>query len=107
MKKLLFIFIALCGFSAMIYASFPVTETSFPVTENKTELVEMTQPVEAPASEPDWPLFIVCLFVGGLGIHRFMMGDITNGILMLITAGGCGIWTLIDLINIATGKLSR
>ena len=107
MKKLLFIFIALCGFSAMIYASFPVTETSFPATENKTELVEMNQPVEAPASEPDWPLFIVCFLAGGLGIHRFMMGDITNGILMLITLGGCGIWTLIDLINIATGKLSR
>jgi len=35
------------------------------------------------------------------------MGDITNGILMLLTFGGCGIWTIIDLVNIATGKMRR
>ncbi len=107
MKKILLVLFAFCGFTAMIYASFPVTEASFPITEINNELVNIDQPVEPPVSEPDWPLFIVCFLVGGLGIHRFMMGDTTNGILMLLTLGGCGIWTLIDLINIATGKLSR
>ena len=37
--------------------------------------------------------------LGGLGIHRLMMGY-SNWWLMLITLGGCGIWTLIDLIKI-------
>ena len=47
---------------------------------------------------PNLPL-PVCFLVGGLGIHRFMIGDTTNGVLMLLTFGGCGIWTIIDLIS--------
>ena len=49
-------------------------------------------------------MMIVCWFLGGLGIHRLMMGY-SNWWLMLITLGGCGIWTLIDLIQIATGGM--
>ena len=47
---------------------------------------------------------IVCWFLGSLGIHRFMMGH-KNWWLMLLTAGGCGIWTLIDIIQILTGSM--
>ncbi|WP_353892560.1 TM2 domain-containing protein [Proteinivorax hydrogeniformans] len=46
---------------------------------------------------------LLAIFVGGLGIHRFYAGKIGTGFLMLITAGGCGIWWLIDIILIATG----
>ncbi|MFZ9977759.1 MAG: TM2 domain-containing protein [Candidatus Kapaibacteriota bacterium] len=50
-------------------------------------------------------MIIVCLFLGGFGIHRLMMGY-SNWWLMLITCGGgCGIWALIDLIQIITGKM--
>jgi len=49
-------------------------------------------------------MIIVCWLLGGLGIHRLMMGY-SNWWLMLITLGGCGIWTLIDLIQIATGSM--
>jgi len=49
-------------------------------------------------------MIIVCWFLGGLGIHRLMMGY-RNWWLMLITAGGCGIWLLIDFIKLLTGSL--
>ena len=49
-------------------------------------------------------MIIVCWFLGGLGIHRLMMGY-SNWWLMLVTLGGCGIWTIIDLIQIITGKM--
>lgn len=44
-------------------------------------------------------------FFGIAGIHRFYLGKIGTGILMLITLGGLGIWTLIDLIMVAAGVM--
>jgi TM2 domain-containing membrane protein YozV len=48
---------------------------------------------------------LLAVFVGGIGIHRFYLGYTTIGIIQLLTAGGCGIWSLIDLIRIITGDL--
>jgi TM2 domain-containing membrane protein YozV len=39
------------------------------------------------------------------GIHRFYLGKIWTGILMLLTLGGLGIWTLIDFIFAITGNM--
>ena len=50
---------------------------------------------------------ILCFFLGYLGIHRFYLGYTTVGILQLLTAGGCGIWFIIDLVRILTGDLGR
>lgn len=58
-------------------------------------------------SEKNWlTSLLLCIFVGSLGIHRFYAGKIGTGILMLITCGGCGIWTLVDLIMIIIGKFT-
>lgn len=50
--------------------------------------------------------FLLCLFLGTLGIHRFYVGKIGTGILMLLTSGGLGIWYLYDLINIVCNNFT-
>ena len=45
-------------------------------------------------------ILILSIFLGEFGIDRFMLSEITCGILKLITCGGCGIWTFIDWILI-------
>ena len=60
-------------------------------------------PVQKPA-ESTSTMILISFFLGGLGIHRLMMGY-TNWWLMLITLGGCGLWALIDFIQIITGSM--
>jgi hypothetical protein len=48
---------------------------------------------------------ILCIAVGSIGIHRFYLGYTWQGIVQLLTAGGCGVWQLIDLIRIINGDL--
>jgi hypothetical protein len=47
---------------------------------------------------------LLCWFLGVLGVHRFYTGHTALGVFQLLTFGGCGIWTLIDFIFIASGN---
>ena len=47
---------------------------------------------------------LLCFFFGVLGVHRFYVGKIGTGILMLLTGGGCGIWMIVDFVLIATSN---
>ncbi len=56
----------------------------------------------------DWlALFLLTFFVGVLGVHRFYVGKIGTGVLMLITLGGLGVWFLVDLLLVVTGQFTN
>ena len=51
-------------------------------------------------------MLLVCFFIGGLGIHNFMMGETKKGIFRIVTSICCGIggiFALIDFIKILMG----
>ena len=43
--------------------------------------------------------------LGWLGVHRFYLGKIRTGILMLLTLGGLGIWTIADFVFAVSGLM--
>lgn len=48
--------------------------------------------------------WLLSLFLGGLGVDRFYLGKIGTGIAKLLTVGGLGVWSLVDLIITVAGK---
>ncbi|MBT3636296.1 MAG: NINE protein [Opitutae bacterium] len=100
----------------LLIASFIVEFKDSGKTENKVRTVSQPGSVssriqpgtEGPElSDKDFlPVFLLCFLVGSLGVHRFFVGRMTSGIFMLLTCGGLGIWTLIDLILILVGSFA-
>ena len=48
---------------------------------------------------------ILSALLGGFGVDRFYLGYTGLGVLKLLTAGCFGVLWILDIINIATGKL--
>lgn len=46
-------------------------------------------------------ILLVSIFLGGLGIDRFMIGDTAMGVLKLLTGGVCGILAIVDWFTIS------
>lgn len=51
-----------------------------------------------------WPVFILCLLFGYLGVHRFYVGKTVSGVFMIFTLGGLGIWVIVDLVLLLIGN---
>ena len=67
----------------------------------------MTANTIAATGQKSWIVaLLLSFFLGVLGVHRFYVGKIGTGVLMLVTFGGLGVWALIDFIMIAVGKFS-
>jgi hypothetical protein len=48
--------------------------------------------------------FLLAVFTGVFGGHRFYVGKIGSGILQICTIGGLGFWWLADCVLIASGE---
>lgn len=121
MKKILLT--VLVGF--ILAATFNQSRAAFPVKQAQTVVTSATNEknaqivseqnlneeavAEAAAKQgggkSQLVALLLCAFLGGLGIHRFYLGYVWQGIVQLLTGGGCGIWALIDFIRIITGSL--
>jgi hypothetical protein len=52
------------------------------------------------------PALLLCFFLGWAGAHRFYVGKIGTGILMLLTGGVFGVLWLIDFILLIVGAFT-
>jgi len=112
--------VAILLISGSAYASFPVkNETKKEQTsksDSKSQInasnldlsqiaattkVESADPVDAKGLDEKWILVLLWFFLGGFAAHRwYKKKPIGWNILYILTAGGCGIWAIVDLINI-------
>lgn len=76
--------------------------TSIPIIKQRLEKLDDDSFLAIHACELKDPttILIISIFLGSLGIDRFMIGDIGMGILKLLTGGCCGLLTIIDWFTI-------
>ena len=91
-----------------------IQANSFQTQSNETATADIEQTLdnsakdassESKGGESQLIALILAIFLGGLGVHRFYLGYIGIGVIQLLTAGGCGVWALIDIILILSDKL--
>jgi hypothetical protein len=58
----------------------------------------------APSDKSRGVALALAVLLGPFGGHRFYVGKIGTGVLMLATVGGLGIWYLYDVILVASGS---
>ena len=86
----------------------PATASAALLQKNKPQrnTIRISHPPDFRKEKTLWITFLLCLFCGGLGVHRYYVGKIGTGILYTLTAGLFGIGYLVDFIKILCGKFT-
>lgn len=72
--------------------------------ENREWLRRLTE--KAAASDKNWGVALwLSLFLGLFGVDRFYLGYGVLGLIKLFTFGGFGVWWIIDILLLLSGKL--
>ena len=76
--------------------------SAIPIIRQKLETADDSTFLSVQACELKDPttLLLVSIFLGSLGIDRFMLGDTGMGVLKLLTGGCSGVLTIIDWFTI-------
>jgi len=84
-----------------------VTEINAPGPSNNQSTNQNTSRTTSNGTDGKSQLvaLLLCGFLGAFGIHRFYLGHIGIGVLMLLTGGCCGILWVVDFVRIITGDL--
>jgi hypothetical protein len=126
MKKIILsLAIAVFLISGVTFASFPVKKEEVkietlsnskgenPVSKTEKSITKLSKKADKKAAAPSAPAMdeeflitlLLFLFLGGLAAHRWYKGKPAGwNILFILTAGGCGVWAIVDLVNIITKK---
>jgi len=83
-------------FIATMGEKFPSTRL-FLVREQLSRLDDSKLPIIQSVEYKDTTtMLLFSIFLGSLGVDRFMLDETGLGVAKLLTCGGCGIWTIID-----------
>ena len=75
------------------------------VSKTTVEKASPVAPVGGAGNNNDLIItLLLWFFLGGLAAHRWYKGKPVGwNILFILTGGGCGIWAIVDLVNILKG----
>lgn len=123
-KLFVYILAAFLIFGGTAYASFPVKNESkkeqstvtakeelkaaqLQYSELANTIVKEDSKTTAKPADLDekWILLLLWFFMWGIAAHRwYKKKPVGWNILFILTFGGCGIWAIVDIINIITDE---
>jgi TM2 domain-containing membrane protein YozV len=84
-----------------------VADSSAIQLENTPAVREVFRGLKNTQGDKRWPtLLFLSVLLGLFGVDRFYVGKVGTGILKLITGGGWGVWWIIDMFFVVTGRFT-